>query len=611
MSIGENTMSMVRPALKAICFDHIGKPHALALSIVRSSLFALPPILFALGISPVAAGTIIIKTAIELQQINKNLAGDYELGADIDASATKSWNSGAGFIPIGANASKPASPKAFSGTLNGVGHTISNLRINSSGTNVYTGLFAYIDTKGTVKNLKLTNVSIGSSYQGFLNGKYQTGYIAALAALNYGSVTAVTATGTVVLEGYQNVVAGLIGLNLGSVANSGADVEVEGAQIDSETNVFVVAGLVGWNYRDKSVVGKIVSSYSDGKIVGDLSENGIGGTSFTGGIAGLNVGTIEKSSSSNSVYCADCSVGGLVGGNEPKGTIESSHSSATITGGGEQLGGLVGYNYAGGLIEKSWATGAVTTNGNETYVGGLTGWNDGTITQSWAKGDVLGKAGTSEEPDISQLGGLVGYNNDTGIIEKSYATGNATDNINGPPGGISIGGLVGVNVGGPKGGIVTQCYAAGAVSATGEETSVGGLVGTNQYSHANGLVEYSYATGSTKGGPSSGVGAVVGNNNEATISQVIGIGKVTGGKGALLGGVVGTNYASNDPVVRSSFWDRSTTGRSVGAGIGSQAGMSGDSNAQLKSGKLPTGFAATIWAAKAGFYPYLRWQPAP
>ena len=41
-------------------------------------------------------------TSTSLQGIGNNLAGHYVLGTDIDASATDSWNGGAGFEPIGA-----------------------------------------------------------------------------------------------------------------------------------------------------------------------------------------------------------------------------------------------------------------------------------------------------------------------------------------------------------------------------------------------------------------------------------------------------------------------------------------------------------------------------
>ncbi|WP_210235810.1 hypothetical protein, partial [Mesorhizobium sp. M1C.F.Ca.ET.204.01.1.1] len=52
-----------------------------------------------------------------LQGIKNNLSGNYVLGADIDASDTSTWHSGAGFEPIGAGLIN-----LFSGTFDGLGH---------------------------------------------------------------------------------------------------------------------------------------------------------------------------------------------------------------------------------------------------------------------------------------------------------------------------------------------------------------------------------------------------------------------------------------------------------------------------------------------------------
>jgi large exoprotein involved in heme utilization and adhesion len=78
-------------------------------------------------------------TGTDLQGMNGNLAGNYALGSNIDASATASWNGGAGFTPVGTvNA-------AFTGTFNGLGHTITDLTINLPATNDV-GLFGYLGT---------------------------------------------------------------------------------------------------------------------------------------------------------------------------------------------------------------------------------------------------------------------------------------------------------------------------------------------------------------------------------------------------------------------------------------------------------------------------------
>jgi hypothetical protein len=239
----------------------------------------------------------------------------------------------------------------------------------------------------------------------------------------------------------------------------------------------------------------------------------------------------------------------------------------------------------------------------------LLGWNAGTVTLSWASGAVAGVAGNSTYDDLGGLGGLVGYNDETGLIEKSYAAGKVTDDVAGPPGGLALGGLVGINIGGPKGGRISECYAIGDVTGTGSgsETVVGGLVGSNTYGHANGSVENSFATGTVTGGMRSPVGAVIGDSDEGNAAFVYGVGLVSGGKAASLGGVMGA--AVDAAVNTDDYWDIETTHQPKGAGEGSQAGLHGLSDAALKSGALPAGFNRSIWGAKAGAYPFLRALP--
>ncbi|OTE97129.1 hypothetical protein BCS42_14635 [Crenothrix sp. D3] len=53
----------------------------------------------------------------KLQAMNTNLSGNYALGKNIDASATTTWNSGAGFLPVGSSALG-----GFSGNFQGLAH---------------------------------------------------------------------------------------------------------------------------------------------------------------------------------------------------------------------------------------------------------------------------------------------------------------------------------------------------------------------------------------------------------------------------------------------------------------------------------------------------------
>jgi hypothetical protein len=122
-----------------------------------------------------------------------------------------------------------------------------------------------------------------------------------------------------------------------------------------------------------------------------------------------------------------------------------------------RVGGLVGLiGTSGGTVSNCYTTGRVT---GYSYVGGLVGRSFGNITECYSTCIVNGTN--------NFIGGLVGYQSYgsyEGVITSCYAAG-AVD------GNDSVGGLVGWCFGGA----VTKCYSAGLVNGT---TNVGGLVGT-------------------------------------------------------------------------------------------------------------------------------------
>ncbi|EAZ98000.1 hypothetical protein [Marinobacter sp. ELB17] len=109
-------------------------------------------------------------TRTDLQGINGDLGGNYVLGSNIDASATSGWNGGAGFLPIGDNNNR------FSGSLDGLGHTITGLSINRG---EYVGLFGFLGAGAMVQNLGLIESNISGS-----------GRVDSLAGANQGTVSA-------------------------------------------------------------------------------------------------------------------------------------------------------------------------------------------------------------------------------------------------------------------------------------------------------------------------------------------------------------------------------------------------------------------------------------
>ncbi|HEY4370221.1 MAG TPA: GLUG motif-containing protein [Steroidobacteraceae bacterium] len=118
-------------------------------------------------------------TATDLQGMNGNKALNYALGSNIDASATSAWNAGAGFAPIGTNVAQ------FSGSFDGLGHTISGLTINLPGTDNI-GMIGYTNSSARISNVGMVNVDItgrnvvgglAGSNSGSISNSYTTGSV--------------------------------------------------------------------------------------------------------------------------------------------------------------------------------------------------------------------------------------------------------------------------------------------------------------------------------------------------------------------------------------------------------------------------------------------------
>lgn len=437
----------------------------------------------------------VINSYADLATMAGNLGGYYALGSDLTASSL--WT------PVGYGT-------PFAGVLDGLGHTVSGLKISVPG-GEYVGLFAF--STGTIRNLGLTNADIrGDRYVGGLAGE------------NRGAITNSFVTGAV--DGTGWTIGGLAGINYGTITNS----YMKGAVVDSFLDVAFVQGI-------------LIPI----------------GNSNAGGLVGVNTGSISGSYSMGAVGGLSGKTGGLVGDNS--GAIANSNSTAEIYGGGGYAGGLAGQN--SGTISGSYSTGKVTGLANAaglaSAVGGLVGINRGSITGSYSTGEVTGD---------SDVGGLVGASTgQSSLITGSYSTGKVT-------GASSVGGLVG-GIGDTT---ISGSYSTGDVSSTG---LAGGLVGFNYY----GSISNSYSSGRVSG---TDVGGLVGQNFGA-IANSYSTGVVTGTGN--VGGLVGENVTSKG-VVTGSYWNKETSGTTVGIGAGTTTGATGLTSAQMK---LPGIFQTAGW----------------
>eukprot|EP01133_Synstelium_polycarpum_P019994 gene19994-23960_t len=194
-----------------------------------------------------------IYSSHQLQLMAMNLAGNYTLKQDINAAGTGStgdvW-SGATFVPLGTAASS-----AFSGSLDGAGHTIYGLVVNRP-TSDFAGLFGYVSNGASVRNVGLEGGSItGRDYTGALVGANQGGTVS-------GNFSTLNVTG-------NNFVGGLVGNSTGTISNNYASGAVTGAD--------GVGGLLGSN------VGSVSNNYATGQVTGSTNTGGLLGYNFGSG----------------------------------------------------------------------------------------------------------------------------------------------------------------------------------------------------------------------------------------------------------------------------------------------------------------------------------------
>lgn len=243
----------------------------------------------------------------------------YALGADIDASATASWNSGAGFYPIGAGTSNK---DKFVNTFAGLGHTVTNLTVNQ-GANA--GLFGKTQN-ATIRDIGLVGGSVASSSSeaGGLIGVMEGG------TLKNAYATSMTVTS----------IGGLVGLlqSNGVISNSYA------------SNTLTASGAGGLVGRLNG--GVINNSYASGTLSGNNS----------GGLVGSLGGTNTITNSYASAVLTGTGGGGFLGGT---GTVTVSNSYWNTTTSGKSTG------YASG--SKAGLTGLTSTQMQQSS--SFSGWS--------------------------------------------------------------------------------------------------------------------------------------------------------------------------------------------------------------------------------------------
>lgn len=193
--------------------------------------------------------------------------------------------------------------KAYIGTFDGNGHTISGLYVDSDAQ--YVGLFGCVDTNGKIQNVGVVDSYIsatgdkvcvggvcGYNVGGTIENCYNTGTITATAQATgiYSSVGGVCGfsfwnifncynTGKVSVTGDRAWVGGVSGFN-------GKD--IKNCYNTGEVSVAVDGGAVGGVCGDNDRGSRITNCYNTGKV------SVTGSRDFVGGVCGMNADTIEN-----------------------------------------------------------------------------------------------------------------------------------------------------------------------------------------------------------------------------------------------------------------------------------------------------------------------------
>ncbi|CAD6553153.1 filamentous hemagglutinin N-terminal domain-containing protein [Paraburkholderia sabiae] len=214
----------------------------------------------------------LVNNVNDLENIRQDLAGNYALGTDIDAT-------GHTFTPIGDHTTP------FTGQFDGMWHTISNatIDIDDFHKDSSSGLFGVVGSAGVLRDVGMENGFVSTSPVGS----------GILAGVNDGVIAYAHTTGRAgEVEQNATTFGGLVGKNDGTVERSWSSATVSGSNANG--------GLVGYN------LGTISQSYA----TGDVSP--VFSTGSGGGLVGINDGTVSQSFATGAVQTRSMPTHGVI-----------------------------------------------------------------------------------------------------------------------------------------------------------------------------------------------------------------------------------------------------------------------------------------------------------
>ena len=491
-----------------------------------------------------------------------NLTLETDIVLPVVAAGESNWT------PIGNYVSKWAStryvyPNHYNGNIDGKGHTISNLTVNTTVSGA--GFIGQING-GSIKNLTLSNVNIHST----------SSYVAGIAAVV--SAEAVRIENCHILNGTIQSngkgAAGIVGVDDSSFSGRSFIVINCTNKANISGNGNYVGGISGYASCD--------NCQNYGTVINNTTKNG-----YTGGITGR--GNVTGSTNSGNVTSYK-TVAGITGSGDATGCrnsgnitgtdievcgisgigyVTDSHNTGTIISTGQYAAGIVGQGGATGCTNSGKVTGKTcvggisgTANAGDKIISNCINSGDVIATGDYA-GGIVGRKSGNVNSNITELtncensgkvtssanyvGGIIGgFTKGQILIKESTNRGDVSGND-------YVGGIAGSSM------TVTDCDNYGDVDGN---QSVGGISGA-KYDAAHTI------SGSENHGAVTGVsylGGIVGFADAGSVTDNVHSGSVSGQD--KVGGIVGYN---EEAVVTYNTHSGSVEGyTSVGAFVGGQ-----------------------------------------
>ena len=294
----------------------------------------------------------LVFNAEQLDAVRNDLTAHYQLTANIDLSENKSWTPIGKFAGTAEDPDMPDPSVAFTGTFNGGGHTISNLKITDTATARGVGLFGCTAGSAVISDLTVKNAAVSAKA-----GNGVAAVVGMALQTNDAAIKNVALVGDNTISGIS-MVGGIVGGGYCGVESCTASADI--VLLSGAGNS---AGILAGGMSDMGTGCSIVSCDVTGGAI-SVGDGSGGSVSVVGGLAGCatDYKAIKNCSVDNVTITApkgSVMIGGLVGaaGKITEGAMAADARSATLiegcavsgltmkADGASRIGGIVGSGF--------------------------------------------------------------------------------------------------------------------------------------------------------------------------------------------------------------------------------------------------------------------------